>query len=66
MLDSSPARVRLSTFLVLAVLANAVPAAAQIDGHISAMVNLFPDPDPTPGRQEVTELRTRIFLEHQI
>jgi hypothetical protein len=65
MLDSSPARVRLSTFLVLAVLANAVPAAAQIDGHISAMVNLFPDPDPTPGRQEVTELRTRIFLEHQ-
>lgn len=56
---------KLPLFLLLAVLVGAVPAAAQIDGHVSAMVNAFPDLDAEPGRQNVTELRTRLFLEHQ-
>ena len=58
-------RLSISALLVFAVLVSAVPAAAQIDGHVSAMVNAFPDPDDAPGRQNVTELRTRVYLEHQ-
>lgn len=54
-----------SILLVLAVLVSAVPAAAQVNGHVSAMVDAFPDLGAEPGAQAVAELRTRLFLEHQ-
>lgn len=47
------------------VILAAVPAAAQVDGHVSAMVDVLPDTDDARGRQTVTELRTRLFLEHE-
>lgn len=58
-------RVRLPTWVMLTALLVASQAQAQVDGHVSAIVDAFPDLSAEPGRQGVTELRTRIFLEHQ-
>lgn len=37
--------------------------SAQVSGTVSAMVDVLPDPDETPGRQTTTELRLRVFAE---
>jgi len=47
------------------VLALAQPAAAQVNGHVSFLVDTLPDPDATPGRQTVTEGRLRLFAERR-
>ena len=41
------------------------PAAAQVDGHVSVMFDVLPDIDAAEGRQQVSELRTRIFAERR-
>lgn len=46
-------------------LALAQPAAAQVDGHVSFLVDALPDPDASPGRQTVTEGRVRLFAERR-
>ena len=46
----------------------AVPALGQgdlVNGHVSVMVDALPDPDLRPGRQTVTEVRTRLFAERR-
>lgn len=40
-------------------------ATAQVDGYVSLMVDLLPDLQAAPGRQGVSELRTRLFLERK-
>jgi hypothetical protein len=47
----------------MAVLMLAAPAAAQVDGYVSLMADVLPDVDPAAGRQTVSELRARIFIE---
>ena len=49
--------------VALLVLVAATPASAQLTGHISLIVDAFPDLDGEPARQSVTELRARIFAE---
>lgn len=61
---TGPARAMRPLPLLMALLV-ATPAAAQVEGHVSAMVDMLPDVDAAPGRQGVTELRTRLFLEHR-
>lgn len=41
------------------------PAAAQVDGHVSLMLDVIPDVDDAAGAQTVTEARLRIFVERQ-
>jgi hypothetical protein len=50
---------------VLAVLFAAMPAAAQVTGHVSVMTDVLPDPDPQPQRQGVVETRLRLFAERR-
>ena len=53
---------------VFVAAANASPAFGQADivnGHVSFMMDTLPDPDARPGRQTVTELRTRLFAERR-
>jgi hypothetical protein len=40
-----------------------VPAFAQIDGHVSVIVDALPDVDEAPGTQSVVEARVRLFAE---
>ncbi len=48
----------------IAVLLAAQAARAQdFDGYFSTLVVAMPDVDPADGRQPVTEIRTRVFLE---
>ncbi|HEY6508092.1 MAG TPA: hypothetical protein VIY56_08755 [Vicinamibacterales bacterium] len=47
------------------VVALAQPAAAQVNGYASFLVDTLPDPDARPGRQTVTELRLRVFAERR-
>ncbi len=47
------------------VLALAQPAAAQVNGHVSFLVDTLPDPDARPERQTVTEGRLRLFAERR-
>ena len=57
----------LAALLVLsavAVLPHA--AAAQVDGHVSLLVDTLPDVDPASGRQTVTEGRIRLFAERRL
>lgn len=42
-----------------------IPLAAQVTGSATAMVDVLPDPDETPGRQTNTELRVRVFAERK-
>ena len=49
--------------IVMAVI-TAAPLHAQVNGSVSAMVDVLPDPDEAPGRQPATELRVRVFAEH--
>jgi hypothetical protein len=41
----------------------AMPAFAQLDGHVSVMFDTLPDLEAAPGAQSANELRTRIFAE---
>ena len=45
--------------------AGALPASAQVDGHVSVMVDVLPDLADTPGAQTTSELRTRVFVERR-
>jgi hypothetical protein len=51
--------------LALFFLVLATPAFAQVDGHVSALVDVLPDVSDASGSQPVTELRTRIFVERR-
>jgi hypothetical protein len=42
------------------------PAAAQVDGHVSLLVDTLPDVDAASGRQTVTEGRIRLFAERRL
>jgi hypothetical protein len=53
--------VKLALFFLLL----APPAFAQVDGHVSALVDVMPDVSEDPGSQSVAELRTRIFIERR-
>ena len=45
------------------VLVAALPASAQVNGHVSVMVDVLPDLEEAAGRQSASELRARIFAE---
>ena len=47
------------------VLLVALPARAQVDGHVSVIVDALPDIDEAQGRQSVVETRVRLFAERQ-
>jgi hypothetical protein len=36
-----------------------------VNGHVSFLFDVLPDPDPAPGRQAVTEARVRLFAERR-
>jgi len=40
-------------------------ASAQIDGHVSVVLDVLPDLDAADGAQSVTELRMRVFAERR-
>jgi hypothetical protein len=48
------------------MLVASAPAAAQVDGYVSLMVDVLADVQPSPGRQSVTEMRTRLFVERKM
>jgi hypothetical protein len=50
---------------VFLVLLAAAPASAQIDGHVSVIVDALPDIDDAQGRQSVIESRVRFFAERR-
>jgi hypothetical protein len=41
------------------------PTSAQVDGQISVLFDVLPDLSEAPGRQEVAEMRTRVFVERR-
>lgn len=47
------------------LLISVAPAFAQVDGHVSVIVDALPDIDPASGAQPVGELRVRIFVERR-
>jgi hypothetical protein len=49
--------------MAILVLLAAAPAWAQVDGHVSVIVDALPDVDDAPGAQTVGELRIRLFAE---
>jgi hypothetical protein len=50
---------------ILFLFAAAGPASAQIDGHVSVVLDVLPDLDAANGAQSVTELRVRVFAERR-
>jgi hypothetical protein len=54
---------RIGAAVVMLLLA--VPASAQVDGHVSVMADVLPDVSAEPGRRAVSELRMRIFIERE-
>ena len=50
---------------MLGILLGAAPAFAQVNGHVSVIVDVFPDVDAAAGAQPVGELRARIFAERR-
>jgi hypothetical protein len=42
-----------------------ITAHAQVTGSASVMLDVLPDPDEAPQRQTTTELRVRVFAEHE-
>ncbi len=57
-------RLRPSIAIAIVVLV-AAPAWAQVDGHVSVIVDALPDVDEAPGRQSVVESRVRLFAERR-
>jgi hypothetical protein len=55
----------LSALATVVALTAAPPALAQVDGHVSVMADVLPDPDPQPGHQPVVETRVRLFAERR-
>jgi hypothetical protein len=53
------------TAAILFLFAAAGPASAQIDGHVSVVLDVLPDLDAADGAQSVTELRMRVFAERR-
>jgi hypothetical protein len=51
--------------LLSLLLAAASPAKAQVGGYVSLMVDVLPDLQAVPGRQGVSELRARLFIERK-
>ncbi len=43
----------------------AAQAFAQVDGHVSVLFDVTPDISDAEGRQQVVELRTRVFVERR-
>jgi hypothetical protein len=54
-----------AALILTLMLAWAVPAAGQVDGYVSLMANVFPDLSERDGRQDVSELRARVFVERR-
>ena len=54
---------RQSFAAAILVLLVALPARAQVDGHVSVIVDALPDIDEAAGRQSVVETRVRLFAE---
>ena len=54
---------RQSFAAAILVLLVALPARAQVDGHVSIIVDALPDIDEAAGRQSVVETRARLFAE---
>ena len=52
-----------AVIVVLLLCGLAAPASAQVDGHVSVLLDVLPDLDPAPGNQHATELRARVFAE---
>ena len=52
-------------FALCVCLCMATPAGAQVDGHVSVLVDVLPDVSAEEGRQGVYELRTRLFFERR-
>ena len=51
--------------LCLGAAAAVAPLQAQVDGHVSVLVDVVPDVSEADGSQGVAELRTRIFVERR-
>ena len=62
----TPERGALRPCIALAILVLvAAPASAQINGHVSVIVDALPDVGDEPGRQSVVESRVRLFAERR-
>ena len=57
---------RQSFAVAILVLLVALPARAQVDGHVSVIVDALPDIDEAAGRQSVVETRVRLFAERHV
>ena len=55
----------LSLCLCVSVVCDVPQAFAQVDGHVSVLVDALPDISDADGRQQVVELRTRVFVERR-
>jgi hypothetical protein len=56
---------RIIQAVVVAILLGAGPASAQLNGHVSVVLDALPDIDAADGAQSVTELRMRVFAERR-
>lgn len=57
--------IRRIRWTLVSVLLLPMPAAAQVDGSVSALFDVLPDLEEAPGRQTTGELRLRLFAERQ-
>lgn len=56
---------RVLGIFAIAIAATVLPGEAQVHGHISVTFDVLPDISAAPGRQNVGELRTRLFVERR-
>ena len=56
---------RVLAICAIAIAGTALPGEAQVHGHISLTFDVLPDISAAPGRQNVSELRTRLFVERR-
>lgn len=54
-----------AAFVLLLLAAGTVPVSAQVDGHVSVLVDVLPDIDPAAGSQHMAEFRARVFAERR-
>jgi len=56
---------RVLVIFAVAIAGMALPSSAQVHGSVSVTFDVLPDFSDAPGRQSVSELRTRLFVERR-
>ena len=54
-----------TVFVAIVLVLIASPTSAQVDGHVSVILDTLPDLEPADGAQSATELRVRLFAERR-